>query len=314
MSLNPTGTSYYWNHTKPDKPDFSLETFGKILALQEVQKRDYVQGSNQPGQPKFWPQGDPVLDVRMWFATQDGSIKNIRFAKAGKKQQAGEKPSLHMQLYQLSGGAMTNLIGKTVHIVTWTEHPGEHPLLGYRVDNEGRAWPCPWNTDQLKGRPWGIGNPRLYGVELVDDMGIEPNMPLPDEANVPVLLCNDAASGGQPTPPAPQQMQQYQASAMPMQGQYFAPPVTRPVQYPQYHQQYLQQQMPLQQPVYQIPQQYPQVPQQPASAIQQMPPQSAPMPQGMDPAVAQAMQAVGAQNVQPVGDSYSIYDDDIPFD
>lgn len=55
----------------------------------------------------------------------------------------------------------------------------------------------------------------------------------------------------------------------------------------------------------------------PMPAIQAMPPQqfNAPMPQGMDPAVAAAMQAVNAVNVQPVVDTTGgIYDDDIPFE
>jgi hypothetical protein len=276
--------------SRPDKEDFSLEFWGTVVSLQEVQAREYNPNGNQPGRPRFWPDGNPVMNIRIGFATPDGSLKTITFGKAGKKQQSGEKPSLHMQLFALTNRNMMELMGKTLHLWTWQVNP---------------------TTNQ----PWGQGNPRLFGVEEVTDVKYELTGALPPEFLVPELLCNDGAQGGAPNP---QMIQQPQVP--PMQGQFYSAPQVQ--QQPQFN-------------GYQpgpttaqtaMPQQYAapasqMVPQGagvqlPMPATQAMPPQpaaSAPMPQGMDPAVAQAMQSLNATNIQPVDTTGGIYDDAIPF-
>lgn len=287
MSLNPGGAANYtWNYTNPDKDEYSLEIVGTVVSLQEVQAREYNMGGNRPGRPRFWPDGNPIMNIRMGIATPEGKLKSITFSKAGKKQLSGEKPSLHMSLFELSGGNMMNLIGKTVHMWTW-----------------------PANIET--GQPWGQGNPRLFGVEEVPDAKYELAMPLPHEFSVPQLLADDGASGGrpvqqqyqQPVPTPPQQMQ----VPPQMHGQFYAAPQAQPYGYQQQPmQQQYQYPYSQQQPAQFAPRQQQPMPQQ--QPMQAYPPmQSAPMPNGMDPAVAAAMQAVGAVNVQPV------YDDDIPF-
>lgn len=281
MSLNPGGASNYnWNYSNPNKDGFSEDLTGTIVSLQEIQAREFSM-NGQLGRPRFWPDGNPVMNIRVGLATADGALKSITFAKAGKKQVRGEKPSLHMSLYGLTNGNMMELIGKTVHLHTWSANP---------------------NT----GQTWGQGNPRMFAVEEVPDVKYELATALPAEFCVPELLADAVVSGGQlqqPQPTPPQQIQVPQVQ--PMAGQFFAPPTAQAYQVPAYQQ----------------PQQpYPYNMQQPAQfqpqpAIQQMPPMSAPMPSGMDPAVAAAMQAAGATNVQPVSDlpPVSVYDNDIPF-
>lgn len=302
MSLNPSGMGgTSWNMSDPNKEGYSLELWGTVVSLQEVQARDYNPNSNQPGRPSFWPDGNPKMNIRVGFATPDGSLKTVTFAKAGKKQVSGEKPSLHMQLFNLTNHNMMELMGKTLHLWTWPANP-------------------------QTGQVWGRGNPRLFGVEEVTDgTKYELAGQLPPEYLVPELFANDGVQGGAPNP---QMIQQPQVP--PMQGGYYAPPVPQPMQqpYPYTQQQPAQYQpQPMQPPMQPqpMPQQVAPVPQAmapqgmgapaPMPATQAMPPQpaSAPMPQGMDPAVAAAMQAVGAINVQPVVDDASVYDDDIPF-
>jgi hypothetical protein len=281
--------------SNPNKEGYSLELWGTVVSLQEVQARDYNPNSNQPGRPSFWPDGHPKMNIRVGFATPDGSLKTVTFGKAGKKQVSGEKPSLHMQLFNLTNHNMMELMGKTLHLWTWPANP-------------------------QTGQTWGQGNPRLFGVEEVTDgTKYELAGQLPPEYLVPELFANDGAQGGAPNP---QMIQQPQVP--PMQGGYYAPPVPQPMQqqpYPFTQQQPAQYQPQLMRPTMQ-PQPMPQAmaPQgmgasAPMPATQAMPPQpaSAPMPQGMDPAVAAAMQAVGAINVQPVVDDASVYDDEIPF-
>lgn len=298
MSLNPSGMGgSSWNMSDPNREGYSLELWGTVVSLQEVQARMYNPNSKQPGAPRFWPDGNPVMNIRMGLATPDGSLKTVTFAKAGKAQAAGKKPSLHMQLFHLTNSNMMELIGKTLHLWTWPTHPET-------------------------GQTWGQGNPRLFGVEEVEGK-YELSGPLPPEFMVPELLCNDGAQGGAPNP---QMIQQPQVP--PMQGNFYAAPTVQPIQQPypysqqqpaQYQPQGMMQPAVQQQPMLQQVAPAPQGMGAPAPmpATQAMPPQpaSAPMPQGMDPAVAAAMQSVGAVNVQPVanGDAYSIYDDDIPF-
>lgn len=278
MSLNPAGTANYsWNYTDPQRAGYSLEMYGTVVALQEVQHRDYI-----TKQPTYWPDGNPIMDIRVAFAAPDGSLKTIQFQKAGKKQASGEKPSLHMQLFNLTNSNMYDLIGKTVHIWTWPNNP---------------------NNSQ----EWGRGNPRLFGVEEVKDTTYSLATALPEEYKIPELYANDAVSGGQPIQQAPQ-----------MAGQFYAAPQAAPVQQVPM-QQPVPQAVPMQQPVPQaIPvQQVPQpMPVTPSITVppQQVPMQPAPQPVGMDPAVAQAMQAVGAGNIQQVQPAPAdpVYGD-IPF-
>lgn len=306
MSLNPTGMGgSSWNFSRPNDEGYSLELYGTVVSLQEVQARMYNPSSNQPGAPRFWPDGNPVMNIRMGLATPDGSLKTVTFGKAGKKQVSGEKPSLHMQLFNLTNHNMTELVGKTLHLWTWPANP-------------------------QTGQTWGQGNPRLFGVEEVEGTTYQLAGQLPPEFLVPELYANDGAQGGAPNP---QMIQQPQVP--PMQGNFYVPPTAQPMQqqYPYTQQQpaqYQPQPMPQQnmQPMGMQPpmqQQMAPAPQgmapqgmgapSPMPATQAMPPQpaSAPMPQGMDPAVAAAMQAVGAVNVQEVDSTGGVYDDDIPF-
>ena len=282
MSLNPAGTTNYsWNYSNQNREGYALELTGTIVSLQEVQAREYNPNSQQPGRPSFWPDGNPKMNIRVGLATPDGQLKSITFMKAGKKQVTGEKPSLHMQLFNLTPGNMMDLIGMTIHIWTWPAHP---------------------NTNQ----PWGQGNPRLFGVEVIPDVKYELAGALPPEFTVPELYADSAVQGGQPQAPAPAQMvppqpQPYYAPQAQPQYQPVPQPAPQPMPQPQY------------QPAPQVPQY------QPVAAPMQQPmpapqPMTAPMPQGMDPAVAQAMQQVGATNVQPVVPEVgSVYDQDIPF-
>lgn len=232
MSLNPAGTSYAWNFTKPDKEGYSEQLIGTIVSMQEVQAREYKPNGGI-GKPRFWDDGNPVMNIRIGFALADGSFKTITFAKAGKKQVSGEKPSLHVQLWNLvNRGNFENLMGKTVQLTTWAANP-------------------------TTGVPWGQGNPRLFDVQEVPGVTYQLNGQVPAECTVPELKADDAAHGGQlvqPTTVAPAQV---------------VTPVV-PVQQPMMQQQPMVQQ-PVQQPMQQVPVQVQQPVQQPVAQTAVMP-------------------------------------------
>lgn len=134
-----------------------------------------------------------------------------------------------------------------------------------------------WPANPTTGQAWGNGNPRLFDVQEVPGVGpFTLAGPLPSELTVPELLCNDGAAGGQPTAPAP-------ATVMVPNVQVQQAVATQPVAVT---------------PVASQP------------AVAAVPAQGA-MPAGMDPAVAAAMDAIGAVNVQPV--ATDPYNDEIPF-
>ena len=201
MAINPGGASNYsWNYSKPDKPGYSTQLVGTVLAIQEVQKMKFSIDGN-PGGPDFWPDGNPKMNIRLALVTQEGEIKTFTFQPAGKAARAGQKKSVHMDLFHLTNDTdMMNLIGKTLCIQT----------------QEGR---------------YGQGNPRPWFVSLVDTEPFKLNGPLPPEFKAPRVLANGAASGGRMN--APQQQQpMYQMPQpvpfQPRQQQGFAPVYQQP--------------------------------------------------------------------------------------
>lgn len=206
MSLNPGGASNYsWNYSKPDKPGFSTQLVGTVLAIQEVQKMGFTT-TGQPGAPEFWPDGNPKMNIRLALATEQGELKTFTFQPAGKAARMGQKKSVHMDLFHLTGDTdMMNLIGKTICIST----------------QEGR---------------YGQGNPRPWFVQLVDAGPFKPSQPLPPEFKLPQVLANSAVSGGQVQAPQPPQqqyrpVQQYQQPQPQYQPQQYQPVQQQPMQY-----------------------------------------------------------------------------------
>lgn len=306
MSLNPGGAnSYGWNYSKSDKPGYSTQLVGTVLAIQEVQKMGFTM-NGQPGAPQFWPDGNPMMNIRIALATQEGELKTFTFQPAGKQARMGQKKSVHMDLFALTGNTdMMNLIGKTICIQTQEGH-------------------------------YGQGNPRPWYVSLVDAGPFKLSMPLPPEFKVAQVLANTAASGGQVQPPQqpqqyPQQQgyggyQQQPAMQQPMQQGYG---MQQQYQHPTQTQPMMQQPQPTyqQQPMMQQPMQA--QPMQAQPMMQQQPQPAQPgYPAGMDPAIAQAMASeVFGEGVQvtmepaqatgdPVGAGQvydNTYDEDMPF-
>lgn len=180
MSLNPIAANHNWNYSNPNKPDYSTQLVGTVVAIQEVQKMGFTM-NGQPGAPEFWPDGNPKMNIRLALATATGDLKTFVFQPAGKSAREGKKKSVHMDLFHLTGDTdMMNLVGKTICIQTQEGH-------------------------------YGQGNPRPWFVSLVEDGPFKLNTPLPAELKAPQVLANSAANGGQlnNNPPMQQPQQQY---------------------------------------------------------------------------------------------------------
>ena len=211
MSINPgSARSYSWNYSNPSKDGYSTMLVGTVKNIQETQGREYNPSSNQPGQPQFWPDGKPKMNIRLILVDDNNELKTFTFTPAGRAAREGRKPSIHMDLWRLSGGEMKNLIGKTIFIKT----------------QEGR---------------YGQGNPRPWEVGFADE-GYGPfdtADPMPEEFMVPRVLCDEAVHGGQVQQPvqrqqpAPTMYQQPQPSVYQQPPAYPQPPAQPPMPAPQ---------------------------------------------------------------------------------
>lgn len=273
MSINPGGQNYGWNYSKPDKPGYSTQLVGTVLAIQEVQKMGYTM-TGQPGAPEFWPDGNPKMNIRLALATDQGELKTFTFQPAGRKARMGEKKSVHMDLFHLTGDTdMMNLIGKTICIQTQE---------GY----------------------YGQGHPRPWFVSLVDAGPFAPANGLPSEFKAPQVLANSAASGGQVNAPQPQQQAYQQPQAQPAYQQYQPQPQPKPT----YQQQGYQ---PQPQPMYQQqPQQQGYQPQEAPIGMDPTIMQAMATEVFGDGVTVEMVQP--EQPAVPVG-SGEVYDEDMPF-
>lgn len=253
MNMGSDGSGIpYWNYSNPDKANYTTTIIGTIIRCQEIQAREWSPTGH--GRPKFFENGGPKMNLRILLAQADGNIIAWTFPEYSQKKIREGKGGIHGQLINaLTAAGCTTSLGTTIQIST----------------QEGN---------------WGLNNPRPFTIEVCNDRGPwEATVPIPKEFDIPKILCDETAHGGQVVQQQP-----------PMYGQYYAPPQA-PAQ-PQYQAPAYQAQ-PTYQPQPQMPPQQayaPQVPQMPQMQ------QSAPMPQGMDPMLAQAVQSMGATNVQPV--------------
>ena len=210
MSLNPTqrSDSNNWNYSKPNDAGFSTTLQGTIVAIQEVQAMNFG-GNGKPTTPKFWDNGQPVWNIRLVICGPNGGLRTWTIQPAGKAAKEGKKKSVHLDLYELSDGDMMHLIGKTIKVTT------QAPPSGFS---------------------YGIGNPRPWQVELIDQAPYAPSEPLDPMYLVPQLLSNAGASGGQyAAQPAPvtasvETVQQTVANAQASQAPMAQAPVTAPVE------------------------------------------------------------------------------------
>lgn len=221
--FNPvfTPTSHSWNYSKSDKPNYSEILVGTVKAIQKIQAKNYT-----TGQPEFWPEGNPKFNIRLTLADPEGNLVTFTFQPAGKAAREGKKRSVHVDLWNLLGGAdFINLIGKTIMIST---KPGTY----------------------------GPNNPRPFDVALVTDAGPYEYSggELPEEYKVAEIVFERPTMTQPQQPPMQGQYYAPPVAAQPM-------PQQQPQQYGYAMQaQPMQQQQPMAQPMMQQPMQ-PQMPQ-----------------------------------------------------
>ena len=207
MSLNPIPSSqqsepHNWNYSNPNKPGYSTELVGTVYNIQEVQARTF--SSNGPGQPRFWPDGNPVFNIRMILIGPNGGYRTWTFQPASRQAREGKRKSVHLDLFALTGNTdMMNLVGKTLRITT------QEPPQGFS---------------------YSVNSPRPWHVELVPDVTYQLNEEMDPVFDMPKVLCDNAVHGGQTQPQPVQQPIQQMPQQMPVQQQMAPQMAAQPVQ------------------------------------------------------------------------------------
>lgn len=184
MVLNPKtggGESHNWNYSNPQNPGYSLSLTGTVVGIQEVQATKFGENGQPTSAGKTWPDGNPIMNIRLIICGPNGGYRTWTFQPAGKAARNGEKPSVHLDLFALTGNTdMKNLIGKTIKIST--QAPPE-------------------------GFSYGRGNPRPWNVQLVEEGPYQLSTQLDPIYLLPQVFSNQGVSGGQVVQQQPVQQQ-----------------------------------------------------------------------------------------------------------
>jgi hypothetical protein len=178
MGLNPNESmdTHNWNYAKPENDGFCLSLTGTVVAIQEVQAMNFG-NDGRPTTPAFWENSNqPKMNIRLVLCGPSGGFRTWTIQPASKAAKEGKKKSVHLDLFALTGNTdMRNLVGKTIKVTT---------------------------VAPPKGFGYGLGSPRPWAVEEVTDKGpFTLNEPLPPIFMLPVVLANQAVSGGMMAPP-----------------------------------------------------------------------------------------------------------------
>jgi hypothetical protein len=195
MSLNPNESmdTHNWNYSKPAEDGYSLSITGTVVAIQETQAMNFG-ADGRPTTAAFWENtNQPKMNIRLVLCGPSGGFRTWTITPASKAAKEGKKKSVHLDLFALTGNRnMMDLIGKTIKVSTVA------PPANFK---------------------FGIGNPRPWDVEEVTDKGpFTLNEPLPPIFMLPVVLANQAVSGGMMAPPVSAQPAPIPDSASAMPG------------------------------------------------------------------------------------------------
>lgn len=155
-----------WNYSDPERPGFSVTLEGTVVEISNPQALDF-----NTKEPRFWPDGNPVRNLRLTLLTRDGEEKNWVFAPKSKSWEAC-LCALDPDGDRVDRISLDELLGKNIQIAT---KDGAY--------NAKR--PRPWMVTVL-----GIGQEDK--VRGVVDLSLEPNLAEKAKAQAEKIR-NDAA-------------------------------------------------------------------------------------------------------------------------
>ena len=137
MSIFDIKKTNSWNYTDSAKPDYSLTLEGYVCGMDNPQAYDF-----RTKKPRYWDDGSPVRNIRLFVKQADGSEKSITFRP---------KSALFEAFANAGVESLTDLISYHVSIAT---EAGD-----YSVTN-----PRPWFV--VVGAP--VEGAQLHKVPVLD--------------------------------------------------------------------------------------------------------------------------------------------------
>lgn len=104
MSIFDIKKTNSWNYTDESKADFALTLTGYVCGMDNPQAYDF-----RTKKPRYWDDGTPVRNIRLFVKQADGSEKSITFRP---------KSALFEAFAEAGVDSLTDLIGYTVTIST----------------------------------------------------------------------------------------------------------------------------------------------------------------------------------------------------
>lgn len=142
MSVFDIKKSSAWNYSNSANPGFSTELKGVVVGLDNPQARDFG-----TGKPRFWDDGNPVRNIRVFVETDAGE-KSVTFRPGGALFQAFVDAGLD---------SFEDLPG---HDVTITTEDGAY----------NRTHPRPWSVELGEVNK----SVKLHKVPVIDYDAIDP--------------------------------------------------------------------------------------------------------------------------------------------
>lgn len=157
-----------WNYSDPDKPGFSVTLKGTVVEISNPQALDY-----NTREPRFWPDGNPVRNLRLTVLTADGSEKNWVFAPKSKSWEACL--------------AALDPNGDRVDRISLEELLGKSIIISTKDGAYNAKRPRPWRVDVM-------GDGQQHLVRGVVDLSVAPN--LAEKAKAQAEAIRDQAEDG----------------------------------------------------------------------------------------------------------------------
>lgn len=161
-----SSTGSNWNYSDSEKDNFALRIDGTVVALGTPQALDF-----NSRQPKFWPDGNPVLNVSVTLEQADGSDVTWTFSPGGKKEKMSVAMRAIVDACTAAGlkPSVRSLAGKNVTI--WTQdgaYNAKHPRpWGVQINGEGTAEFRGIDEDDANNRPASASRPAAQSMQQV---------------------------------------------------------------------------------------------------------------------------------------------------
>ena len=101
-----------WNYSDPDRPGFSTTLEGTVVEISNPQALDY-----NTKEPRFWPDGNPVRNLRITVLTKADEEKNWVFAPKSASWKAC-LDALDPKGNRMDRISLDELLGKEIQIAT----------------------------------------------------------------------------------------------------------------------------------------------------------------------------------------------------